>query len=688
MRAKCFILVVVTFGLLAGYSSAAASPSDASDPTPPRLSFVDGQVSFFRPGADDWVEAQINTPLSPGDQLYTGSPGNVELQVGERAFVRGWANTQIGLENQEPAFLQFKVTSGYAAFDLRVLAPGHTVEVDTPNAAFTIDDPGYYRVDVNGTRTSFTVRRSGKAIATTAAGRSVIIAPSEEVILEGINDPTLTAYAAPPLDEWDEWNYVRTDELLDAISARYIPPGTYGASDLDDHGSWRIMPTYGPVWIPTGVPAGWAPYTSGAWTMDPYYGWTWVDTAPWGWAPYHYGRWVHVNNFWAWAPGPLVARPVYAPALVAFIGGPGLYVSVSSGPMVGWVALGWGEPLVPWWGRPGFIHRPWWGGWGGPRMVNTVVVHRTTVVRVNDIHHYHNMKVRNGVVAVSEKHFGRGRVSTVRIAHMDDKSLELNRKLPGRSHATPASYTPHDRRGIRPSEENLKRAVVATRPRTTPRRIAVEKGPKGSATETMKPRFSSPEPRIVASPKRREATGLTRATIGQGTDERTVIRRDSRPSPPANAIRGQERNDPAPDRYKPNARASESRPSEPSRPANRPASESRQLQQSPEAHPGKQIQSPQRQPSPERRALPERKAMPQPNAVTQPKAVPDQPSVQANPSVRDRRPSLPGQPANSMSPNGRERRSYQHMEREPQSAPSRSSQPARQNGRSGGARRE
>ena len=82
---------------------------------------------------------------------------------------------------------------------------------------------------------------------------------------------------------------------------------------------------------------------------------------------------------WAWAPGPVVVRPAYAPALVAFFGAPGVRVAVGA-PFVSWVALGWGEPCVPWWGRPGFVGRPWWGGWGGPRVVNNVVINRTTVV--------------------------------------------------------------------------------------------------------------------------------------------------------------------------------------------------------------------------------------------------------------------------------------------------------------------
>ena len=121
------------------------------------------------------------------------------------------------------------------------------------------------------------------------------------------------------LDAWDRWNYARTDALLDAVSARYVAAGVYGVDDLDHHGTWRVVPTYGAVWVPDSVPTGWVPYSTGRWILDPFYGWTWVDTAPWGWAPFHHGRWVHVDRVWAWAPGPIVARPVFAPALVASV---------------------------------------------------------------------------------------------------------------------------------------------------------------------------------------------------------------------------------------------------------------------------------------------------------------------------------------------------------------------------------
>jgi hypothetical protein len=519
MRALHAVAVAVALALALGNAGIVRAQAPAQDPadestaddrTPPRLSFVDGQVSFWRPGAPEWVAAQVNTAIAPGDELSTGSPGNFEVQVGPRAYLRAWAGTVVGLVNHEPDFLQLKVTSGYASLDLRSLDPGRTVELDTPSAAFTIEHPGYYRVSVNGDRTSFISRRGGRATVTPANGQAAAIAASEEVVIEGGETPRVLSYAAPPLDEWDRWNYARTDYLADAVSARYVSPGVYGVSDLDRHGRWRVVSEYGPVWVPTAVPANWVPYSTGSWTWDPYFGWTWVDTAPWGWAPYHYGRWVYVDRYWAWAPGPVIVRPAYAPALVAFFGGPpGVSVRV------GWVALGWGEPVIPWWGRPRFVGVPWWGGWGGPRVVNNVVINRTTVVNVQNITVYRNVNVRNAVVAVDHQRFGRGSVTSARVAHVDTRALQPVR---GRLDVQPvaASLAPTTVRGVRPPDERLARPVVATRaPQPGGSSPVAETGRRGGPAEV------APPPRLVPPPRERNAAVESpRPPFGQGRSER------------------------------------------------------------------------------------------------------------------------------------------------------------------------
>ena len=100
------------------------------------------------------------------------------------------------------------------------------------------------------------------------------------------------------------------------------------------------------------VPVGWAPYRYGQWRWVRPWGWTWVDQSPWGYAPFHYGRWVTIGSRWCWWPGGYYARPVWAPALVGFVGGSNLSVSVGfGGPVVGWY------PLAPWHRyRPHYAH--------------------------------------------------------------------------------------------------------------------------------------------------------------------------------------------------------------------------------------------------------------------------------------------------------------------------------------------
>ena len=185
---------------------AVADEPDAAAITPPRLSYLNGSVSFWRPGAEQWTAGQVNTALAPGDQVHTGHLGTVELQVGGRAFVRAWGDTELGLVDQTTDSLRLKVADGHVVADLRALDPGGILHIETPAASFTLDHPGYYRVDVTQDVTSLTTRRDGQQPRTTR--------------VEGGASQTITT---PPLDAWDRWNQARTDELLYVTSTRYVP---------------------------------------------------------------------------------------------------------------------------------------------------------------------------------------------------------------------------------------------------------------------------------------------------------------------------------------------------------------------------------------------------------------------------------------------------------------------------------
>ena len=102
-----------------------------------------------------------------------------------------------------------------------------------------------------------------------------------------------------------------------------------------------------------------------------------------------------------------VVQPAYAPALVGFFGAPGISVSIAAPlPFVSWCALGFGEPVIPWWGGNRWAGRPYWGGWGGPHIVNNVVVNNFS--SPGTFTRYQNFGVRNAVVGVDRGRFGRG----------------------------------------------------------------------------------------------------------------------------------------------------------------------------------------------------------------------------------------------------------------------------------------
>jgi hypothetical protein len=493
-------------------AGAALDDSLGFEHTPPRLAFIDGEVSFYRPGTQYWEPASVNTPLAAGDELYAAEEAKLEIQLGARAYLRAGQETQLALETLEPDLLQISVPEGHVSLDLRSVDASRTLEIGTPNASFTIERNGYYRVEVDDDTTRFVARRGGRARVTPASGASTELAADEQVVIRGDDAWQLETFAAPELDAWDRWNQARTDARLEAESARYVAEDVYGVDDLDHHGSWRVEPSYGAVWVPDGTEADWAPYSAGRWIHDPYYGWSWVDAAPWGWAPYHYGRWVRVSGVWGWAPGPLVVRPRYAPALVAFFGGGGVSLGISIGgaPRLGWLPLGWGEPIVPWWGPAGVRGVPRWAGWGGPRVVNRVVVKRRTVIHAREIHRYEHTHVHKAFVAVAREDFGRRRIAASRV-----RSTRIERYAPVRGDLE-----------VRPRRERRLASSRVVRPPHRERRarfFATERTPRVEAVSTRRthrPHRTRHEPSVAPRPRPRVELASRREASRRDADSK------------------------------------------------------------------------------------------------------------------------------------------------------------------------
>jgi hypothetical protein len=363
---------------------------------------IQGTVTFQPATVEDWVPATLNRPITTGDKLWTEAGARAELNLGSAAF-RLNGRTNFTFINLDDRTAQVQLSVGTLEVRVRRLADDEAMEIDTPQAALSILRPGEYRVDVNeqGDTTIATVR-GGEIEAT--SGQAFTVHPREQVRITGGENgapATFDSRAVPVPDPFDNWCADRDRREDMSQSARYVSREMPGYADLDGAGAWRQYPDYGAVWFPGGVTPGWAPYRFGHWAWIAPWGWTWVDDAPWGYAPFHYGRWVFVGGGWGWVPGPVVVnvRPVYAPALVAWVGGPRFGVAVGIGGVgaVGWFALGPREVFVPAYHySPVYIERV--------NVTNTVIVNRTVFTNVNVTNvTYVNRTVPGAMVAVSHE---------------------------------------------------------------------------------------------------------------------------------------------------------------------------------------------------------------------------------------------------------------------------------------------
>src|SRR5437016_2242199 len=331
---------------------AAADDDDDPPSRVARLSYTHGNVSFNPAGTDDWVTAIVNRPLPTGDNLWTDNGSRAELNIGSAA-IRLSSNTGFSFLNLDDRTAQIRITEGTLNVRVRRLENDETFEIDTPNLAFSVLRPGDCKIDVNeaGDTTVVAVRDGQGEV--TGGGSAYAIHSRETGTFAGIDqlDADIQRFGNDD-DDFDHWCRDRDRREDHAQSSRYVSSDVIGYEDLDEYGGWRPVPEYGTVWFPHTTVVGWAPYRYGHWVWISPWGWTWVDNEPWGFAPFHYGRWVAVGGVWGWVPcapravvGVAYVRPVYAPALVAWVGGPRFSVGVGIGGGGG-VGVAW-FPLAP-----------------------------------------------------------------------------------------------------------------------------------------------------------------------------------------------------------------------------------------------------------------------------------------------------------------------------------------------------
>lgn len=317
-----------------------------------RLAYVEGTVSFHDDEENGWSKAVVNTPLTTGDALWTEPHSRSEVSLaGTRIRMDG--STELDMTQIDDRQVRLQLAQGRVDVKTTTqMEATQPYEIVTPRGTITLQQQGDYYVEAGSQQDPTRLGvRAGAAQIQGLNGQTLAVRPGEvgEVYGDGSSMQLKTVRAAPPAPA-ASWA-ARDRQVVYDQQPQYLPAGMTGYEDLNGYGNWVNDGSYGQVWVPRSTPADWAPYRTGHWAYVKPWGWTWIDEQPWGFAPYHYGRWANSNNRWVWVPPQREERPVYAPALVAFVGGLELAAQLgnqgrNAGP-VGWFPLGPREVYVP-----------------------------------------------------------------------------------------------------------------------------------------------------------------------------------------------------------------------------------------------------------------------------------------------------------------------------------------------------
>jgi hypothetical protein len=461
-EALAWVGAILAFTLLSVSIPLAAQDQDDPPGRVARLGYLEGSVSFQPAGESEWVEAVPNRPMTTGDKVWADRDSRAEVQLGS-ATINLAPNTGFSFLNLDDRTIQIQLSSGSINVRVWNLDRDNVFEVDTANQAFSIYQPGRYRLDASedGSNTVVTIREGqGES---TGNGQSYTMHSGQRFIFSGTTSLNAEVEEIGGPDDFDRWADGRERRYQDSPSARYCSQRVVGFQDLDDNGDWQPSPDYGYVWYPR-VAAGWAPYHDGHWAWIDPWGWTWVDDARWGYAPFHYGRWAVFGGRWGWIPGPREERPVYAPALVAFVGG-----GFAAGATVAWFPLGPREVYVPSYRvSPAYVNRV--------NVTNTTVnvtqvtnVYNTTIVNnnttINNVT-YVNRNVRGGVTAMPQRDFASAQpVSRTAVAvnqqELARTSVVSRAAVPPVREAVMGPHTNTANRVAMPPQTVANRAVIA-----------------------------------------------------------------------------------------------------------------------------------------------------------------------------------------------------------------------------------
>jgi len=330
--------------------ASALLPSDWSPPgRVGRVSLVSGNLDLRASGGSAWADAEMNQPIFAGEALRTDPRARGELRIGANTIDLS-NSSEIEIASLRDGITQIHLSRGRIGLHLRQAGENETVEIDIPQGSVWLLAPGTYDVEAGDEERPLRVAAFDGTAQFAGPSDDRRIQGGQAAVLRPSDAGDIASIEPATADDFVAWCRDRDDDETRLASPYYVSRYMTGYAELDSAGIWKINAQFGPAWFPT-QPADWAPYRFGHWSWIAPWGWTWLDDQPWGFAPSHYGRWALIDDHWAWVPGNYVARPLYAPAVVAFLGTPGVGLSSEEGATVAWFPLAPSEAYWPTYAR-------------------------------------------------------------------------------------------------------------------------------------------------------------------------------------------------------------------------------------------------------------------------------------------------------------------------------------------------
>ncbi len=550
-------------------AGAAGAPAPATGDPPGRvgrLASMSGTVSFHTADQDQWQAATLNYPVTSGNAFWTEPQASAAIEVGATHIAMN-GQTEFDVDTLDDTTLAATEPQGEIYMRIPQVAQGETYTVVTPRGSVAISGNGRFDIVAGDTDTPTSVTVVEGSAQVTGPNLSLTVGAHQTATINGTDnfqgsvgaesdDAFLTAQLQAEQQAPAAATANATATATATATAAYTPPAVVqqmtGSYDLQTQGDWSQTQDYGEVWYPP-VQQDWVPYRDGHWGYVAPWGWTWIDNSSWGFAPFHYGRWVQVGNRWGWTPGEIAAggpgyyRPVYAPALVNFIGigaavavgaavGVAVGLALSGGfrGNVGWAPLGYREPYIP----PYYVSRGYLG------RVNQRYVPRAQLTNItnNYTHIYNNNRTVNNTVINNYY----GKQATARFANSRAATF-----VPA---AAMARSEPVARAAVRVSPQELARArpVAAAPVRPTAQTIGAtpavlrRENPAAAraAQSEAATRKAAPGPAVRPMPARapgQPGGGAGAATAGAAPGQRAGTSRRGPAERPAPGDRGASR---------------------------------------------------------------------------------------------------------------------------------------------------